>query len=354
MAGGPVKDSRISGFPKREEGDRARGERQNPCEDDRGIQTAGVGEKANDDGADGEPEVPPESVDAHGRPAGRWGCEIAHRRDVRRVDHRRPEAEEQTCAGPSEEIVPGDEPKEPEGLDPHSRDDQWLPTDPGARGTGHELKEPPADRVKARHEADLLGREPPSDQEQGEQPPGDPVVQVVHEPTLGAREQAPVSPTRIREDGAKRRPGPRSAGLPLRERFRLADEARRQEEARPDRGKPNRKRNGTGIPTIQPTRRIRLRPCRSERYPAVAFAMALTSPKDTRNERIAALEAMPNTWEPRRGSSVRSVPTTEPTKAFTTTKRANCFQFLRRPVSNGESIRPSLAPPPRRTSSPPS
>src|SRR5437016_8210511 len=79
MAGGPVKDSRISGFPKREEGDRARGERQSPCEDHRGIQTAGVSEEANDDGTDGEPEVSPESVDAHGRPAGLRGCEIAHR-----------------------------------------------------------------------------------------------------------------------------------------------------------------------------------------------------------------------------------------------------------------------------------
>src|SRR3989442_4526696 len=78
----------------------------------------------------------------------------------------------------------------------------------------------------------------------------------------------------------------------------------------------NIRKIGTGIPTIQPTRSIRLRRCRSERYRAVAFAMALTSPKDTRNERIAALEAMPNTWEPRRGSSVRSVPTTEPTNAF--------------------------------------
>src|SRR3989442_12001131 len=81
-------------------------------------------------------------------------------------------------------------------------------------------------------------------------------------------------------------------------------------------GGVNIRKKGTGIPTIQPTRRIRLRPWISERYPAVAFAMALTRPKDTRNERIAALEAMPNTCEPRRGSSVRSVPTTEPTNAF--------------------------------------
>src|SRR3989441_2469945 len=245
MAGALVKDSRISGFPKREEGDHAGGERQSPREDHRGIKTAGVSEEANDDGTDGEPEVSPEAVDAHGRPAGLRGCEIAHRREVRRVDHRRPESKEQACAGPGEEIVPGDKPNEPDGLDPHSRDDQRLPTNPVARGTGQQLKEPPADRVKAGHEADLLGCEAPSDQEQGEQSPSNPVVQVVHEPALGAREQAPVSPTRFREDGAKSRPGTRSAGLPLRERFRLADEARRQGKARPDRGEPNREWHGT-------------------------------------------------------------------------------------------------------------
>ena len=45
------------------------------------------------------------------------------------------------------------------------------------------------------------------------------------------------------------------------------------------------------------------------------------------NEKMAVLRTSPNSWEPMRGTTVRSRPTIPPTKAFTRTSSENCCQF---------------------------
>src|SRR5579863_460359 len=88
---------------------------------------------------------------------------------------------------------------------------------------------------------------------------------------------------------------------------------------------------GTGSAKSQPATRIFLRPHRSEIRPANRLAIALTIPKLTMKERIAAREASANSRSASSGRSTRSTPTIAPTKAFTPTRSANCSKLARRP-----------------------
>jgi hypothetical protein len=63
---------------------------------------------------------------------------------------------------------------------------------------------------------------------------------------------------------------------------------------------------------------------------------ALTSPKVTMNEKMAVLSISPNSWAPMSGTTVRSRPTIPPTKALTSTRRANWPRFSRRPSRTEE------------------
>jgi hypothetical protein len=88
---------------------------------------------------------------------------------------------------------------------------------------------------------------------------------------------------------------------------------------------------GTGRANSHPVTRSFFRPLRSANLPANKFTNALTRPKLTMKERIALLEAMPNSRSAMRGSTVRSNPTMPPTNALTTTSSENCPRFCVRP-----------------------
>src|SRR5581483_2871671 len=94
-------------------------------------------------------------------------------------------------------------------------------------------------------------------------------------------------------------------------------------------------KTGTGRAKIQPVTRTFFRPHRSPILPANRFAIAFTTPKLARNERIAARDAIPNSRSAKRGRMTRSMPTVAPTNAFTATRRMNCSQFARSPRRTG-------------------
>src|SRR5579885_1789794 len=88
---------------------------------------------------------------------------------------------------------------------------------------------------------------------------------------------------------------------------------------------------GTGSAKRQPETRKHIRPKCSENRPAKREAMALTRPKVTMKERMAARDASPKSRSATSGSNTRSMPTEAPTKAFTRIRSANCSQLARRP-----------------------
>src|SRR5438552_971807 len=89
--------------------------------------------------------------------------------------------------------------------------------------------------------------------------------------------------------------------------------------------------SGTGSAAIHPAMSIRRRPQRSAAPPANAFANAFTIPNVSRNERMLAREAMPNSCSARSGRMERSIPTMAPTNALITSSSENCPRFSRRP-----------------------
>ena len=89
--------------------------------------------------------------------------------------------------------------------------------------------------------------------------------------------------------------------------------------------------NGTGTPTIHPATNTFFLPILSARAPERRLEQALTTPKETMNEKMAVLRTSPNSWEPTSGTTVRSSPTIPPTKALTSTSKENCPRFSRNP-----------------------
>src|SRR5437667_9501304 len=96
--------------------------------------------------------------------------------------------------------------------------------------------------------------------------------------------------------------------------------------------------SGTGNPANQPATRSGLRPIRSASWPAKRFASAFTAPKVMRKERTTVFETRPKSAWAISGRTVRSSPTMAPTKALTTTRRANWRQLAPRPSRMGDGV----------------
>src|SRR5438034_1237426 len=96
--------------------------------------------------------------------------------------------------------------------------------------------------------------------------------------------------------------------------------------------------NGTGSPASQPATRSGLRPIRSASCPVKRLASALTMPKLTRKERTTVFDTSPKSAWGMSGTTVRSSPTMAPTKALTTTRRANGRQLAPRPSRMGDGV----------------
>lgn len=82
-------------------------------------------------------------------------------------------------------------------------------------------------------------------------------------------------------------------------------------------------RKGTGSPAIQPATSMRLRPMRSEIWPANKFANALVRPKEIRNDSVTDFDTNPKLALAIRGRTARSKPTVAPTKALMRISRQN-------------------------------
>ena len=89
--------------------------------------------------------------------------------------------------------------------------------------------------------------------------------------------------------------------------------------------------SGTGSAASHPATRSGFRPMRSASCPAKRLASALTMPKLTKKDRTTVLETSPKSACAMSGTTVRSSPTMAPTKALTTTRRANWRQLAPRP-----------------------
>src|SRR5436309_6861874 len=96
--------------------------------------------------------------------------------------------------------------------------------------------------------------------------------------------------------------------------------------------------SGTGSPASQPATRSGLRPIRSASCPVKRLASALTMPKLTRKERTTVFDTSPKSAWGMSGTTVRSSPTMAPTKALTTTRRANWRQLAPRPSRMGDGV----------------
>src|SRR5437879_1208977 len=108
--------------------------------------------------------------------------------------------------------------------------------------------------------------------------------------------------------------------------------------------------SGTGSAASHPATRSGLRPMRSASCPAKRLASALTMPKLTKKDRATVWETSPKSARAMSGTTVRSSPTMAPTKALTTTRRANWRQLAPRPSriagvvsGNGAAIGARLA-----------
>jgi hypothetical protein len=89
--------------------------------------------------------------------------------------------------------------------------------------------------------------------------------------------------------------------------------------------------NGTGTPISHPASSTLFLLKESASAPETRFEHAFTTPKETMNEKMAVVRTSTNSSEPTSGTTVRSKPTIPPTKALTSTRRANCPRFSRRP-----------------------
>src|SRR5947208_4519458 len=96
--------------------------------------------------------------------------------------------------------------------------------------------------------------------------------------------------------------------------------------------------SGTGSAASHPATRSGFRPMRSASCPAKRLASALTMPKLTKKDRTTVWETSPKSARAMSGTTVRSSPTVAPTKALTTTRRANWRQLAPRPSWMGDGV----------------
>ena len=83
------------------------------------------------------------------------------------------------------------------------------------------------------------------------------------------------------------------------------------------------KMKGTGRPNSHPTTNTLFLPHLSAKLPAYKLRRAFTRPKLAINDRIMALDSMPNSSLPISGTTVCSRPIIAPTKALTTMRITN-------------------------------
>ena len=106
-----------------------------------------------------------------------------------RVDHRGAGAEQDGSHRPGGEGVRRGDSGQGEALQQHSRDDESLAAPPVGQGAGRELAQAPDRGVERGEYADSRDRQSGAGEQHREQPPGEPVVEVVDQPGLAGRGQ---------------------------------------------------------------------------------------------------------------------------------------------------------------------
>ena len=120
------------------------------------------------------------SVDRHQSPGrATWGRPRLPPRQQRRIDHRRADAEQRARDEPRHEALHERNPSERDPLYDHAAGDQPLPSPAVAHRARPELTDSPRCRVRRRKNADLAYREARAREQEREESPREPVVQVV-------------------------------------------------------------------------------------------------------------------------------------------------------------------------------
>ncbi len=173
---------------------------------DRRFDGGEVGEDAGEEGADGEAAVAPQAVDADGAGAPGGVGDVADRGEEGGVDHGGSDAEHDGAGRPGPEAGDGGHPGERGGLGEHAAGDEGFAADAVGEPAGVELAEAPGGGVEGGEDADASDREAGGGEEDGEQAPGEAVVEVVDQPGLRARRQRLVAERGEPEDLAGRQP----------------------------------------------------------------------------------------------------------------------------------------------------
>src|SRR6266568_3912203 len=177
-----------------------------------GADALGVGEDPGEQRADGEAAVAPQPVDADGAGAPGGVGDVADGGEQGRVDHRRAGTQQHRGGRPGGERAGGGDPPEGDRLQQHPDDDERLAAVPVGQWSGGELTEAPHGGVERGEYADLAEGEPGGGEQQGEQTPGQPVIEVVHHAGLRRRGEGGFAVADQRGDAAGGQGGAVDAG----------------------------------------------------------------------------------------------------------------------------------------------
>jgi hypothetical protein len=168
--------------------------------------------------------------------------DVADRGEERRVDHRRPDAEHRTRGEPRAQAAQSGDRDERDPLEHHAPHDEPLPADAIAERAGPKLRHAPSRWVDEREQTDLADRQTGRREEEREQTPRQPVVEVVDEPRLTGARQRRIAPAHAREQPRRvASPGVVSSGMVVCLRLvphvphRVANEQLREGEPQDDR-----------------------------------------------------------------------------------------------------------------------
>jgi hypothetical protein len=151
---------------------------------DGGLDGDEVGEHTGEQRSDGEAGVTPQAIHADRAGAPRWVRDVTDRGEQRRVHHRRAGAEQCGAGRPRPETGRGGDQRDGGRLGEHATRDEGFAADPVGQPTRDELPETPHRGVDRGEHTDPCDRETGVREEDREESPREPVVEVVDEPGL--------------------------------------------------------------------------------------------------------------------------------------------------------------------------
>ncbi len=194
-------------------GGQSRGDREGGHHEDRGRHAEAIGQDPGCQRADRIAEIPPEPVDAHRRPSPGRAPDVADHGKQCGIHHRRAQAEADRRCEPRAQAAGERDREQGRTLEEHPPHDQVTPAPAIAERSGDELGQTPGCRICEGEDRDLIKRQTARGEEEREEPPGEPVVQVVDQTDLARRCERRISPGTHRDQRAEGRRGCRRTGL---------------------------------------------------------------------------------------------------------------------------------------------